>query len=58
MIDLSDRRYYAERTGAIDPNIKFFEARYYFSSIYEEFEKHFYFNEKDMGFYIFSKTNL
>jgi hypothetical protein len=59
MTDLSDRRYYAERAGAIDPSNDIEMLRYFFFDIYEKYKEDisFYYSY-NADIYVAGKTKM
>lgn len=64
MADLSDKKYYGERKGALDSKINFEDLKAFFCLIYREFESRKYFEHAKMkwgnyvGLFFYRKTKL
>ena len=59
MTDLSDRRYYAERTGAVDPSNDFETLKYFFFDIYEKYKEYVALNYTfNADIYVAGKTKM
>lgn len=59
MTDLSYRKYYAERTGAIDPSNDLEMLRYFFFDIYERYKEYVSLNySRNADIYVAGKTKM